>query len=58
MRETGYWLWFIISGFIVFVLLGLHMMVMHLDGLLGIFNPAGGAAIAWENVTPLTHPES
>lgn len=50
MRETAYWSWFFIAGIVMFVLLGLHMMVMHLTGLLGIFNPFGADAVAWNNV--------
>ena len=50
MKETAYWTWFIFAGMVLFCLLGLHMMVVHLDGLLGIFNPAGATSVAWENV--------
>lgn len=56
MRETvvvrgpGYWTWFIIAAVYILIFLGLHMMVMHWDQLLGIFNPAGGEAVAWKNV--------
>jgi succinate dehydrogenase hydrophobic anchor subunit len=50
MRETAYWSWFIIAGIVIFVLLGLHMAVMHLTGFLQLFNPAGGEAVDWENV--------
>jgi succinate dehydrogenase/fumarate reductase cytochrome b subunit len=32
-------------------LVGLHMVIMHLDGLLGLFNPAGPSSVAWENVS-------
>lgn len=50
MRETKYWTWFIIAGAAIFFLLGLHMIVMHLDGILGWLNPAGGSPIEWQNV--------
>jgi len=50
MRETGKWTWHIITAVVVLVFLGLHMAVMHLDDVLGWFNPAGGEATAWENV--------
>ena len=50
MRETAYWTWFIVAGMVLFCLAGLHMMIMHLDGLLGIFNPATTVSVAWENV--------
>lgn len=50
MKETAYWTWFIISGIALFFLVGLHMVIMHLDGLLGLYNPAGPSSVAWENV--------
>jgi len=51
MRETAYWVWFVIAGLVIFVLGGLHMTVVHLSGIVGIFNPAGHEAVAWENVS-------
>lgn len=53
--EVGYWTWFIIAGIVVFILLSLHMMIIHMDGLLGIFNPAGGSALDWKNVIYRSH---
>ncbi|KPL07833.1 hypothetical protein AMJ85_09330 [candidate division BRC1 bacterium SM23_51] len=50
MKETKYWTWHIIAGVVILVLLALHMLIMHLDDILGMFNPAGGEAIAWSNV--------
>ena len=50
MNKSGSWILFIISAVVILVLLGLHMMIVHLDGILGIFSPAGGSALAWENV--------
>lgn len=50
MRETSYWIWFVIAGVLIFVLGGLHMMTVHMSAILGIFNPAGSDAVAWENV--------
>jgi succinate dehydrogenase hydrophobic anchor subunit len=52
MRETNSWTWFIIAGIVIFVLGGLHMMTVHMNAILGgIFNPAPGHAVAWENVS-------
>ena len=51
MKETGYWTWFIIAGVMIFFLGGLHIMIVHLNGVVGIFNPFGSDAVAWENVT-------
>jgi len=50
MRETKYWTWHIIAGIVILVFLSLHMAIMHLTAILGIFNPAGGEAVAWANV--------
>ena len=50
MRETGYWTWFIIAGILIFILGGLHMMAVHLNGVVSLFNPFGSDAVAWKNV--------
>jgi succinate dehydrogenase / fumarate reductase membrane anchor subunit len=50
MRDLRLWTWHLLAGLIIFVLLGLHMAVMHLDTLLGWFNPEGLKPIAWESV--------
>ena len=50
MNETKSWTWFIIAGAMIFILLSLHMITMHLDGILGWFNPAGGKSVEWANV--------
>lgn len=50
MRETPFWTWHLIAGIVVLVFLGLHMLVMHLDGLVGIANPHGSDSVAWGNV--------
>lgn len=50
MRETKYWTWHIATGCLILFLLGLHMVVTHLNAVIGLFNPAGGEAIAWANV--------
>ena len=51
MRETNTWFWFIVAGIVIFVLGGLHMMTVHMNAILGIFNPAHGDAVDWENVS-------
>jgi succinate dehydrogenase / fumarate reductase membrane anchor subunit len=51
MRDQKLWTWHLIAGLLILALLGLHMGIMHLDALLGIFNPAGGHAVDWANVT-------
>jgi succinate dehydrogenase / fumarate reductase membrane anchor subunit len=50
MRQQRLWTWHLAAGVLILILLGLHMAVMHLDSLLGIFNPAGGHPIDWANV--------
>ena len=50
MRETKLWTWHIFTGLVILVLLGIHMLTMHLDGVLGWFNPAGGEGIDWANL--------
>jgi len=50
MRDQKLWTWHLAAGVIILFLLGLHMAIMHLDALLGIFNPAGGHPIDWANV--------
>jgi len=50
MKETKYWFWHMFAGLIILVLLGIHMITVHLSFLLGWFNPAGGEAINWENL--------
>lgn len=50
MRDQRLWTWHVGAGLVVLVLLGLHMTVMHLDAIVGIFNPAGPDPLAWANV--------
>ncbi len=50
MRDQGLWTWHIIAGVVILIFLGLHMGIMHLDAMLGIFMPAGGHPIDWANV--------
>jgi len=50
MRDQRLWTWHVAAGAAVLLLLGLHMTVMHLDGLLRVFNPDPGEPIAWANV--------
>lgn len=50
MRDQKLWSWHMGAGLVILVLLGLHMTVMHLEVLVGIFNPAGGHPVDWANV--------
>ena len=50
MRDQRLWTWHVLAGLVILVGLGLHMAIMHLDVLLGIFNPQDRHPIVWENV--------
>jgi succinate dehydrogenase hydrophobic anchor subunit len=52
IKDTKLWTWHVLAGLIIFVLLGLHMVTMHLNELLplAMLNPAGGHPIDWANV--------
>ncbi len=50
MRDQGLWTWHVAAGVVILILLGLHMTIMHLDVVVGIFNPAGGHPVDWANV--------
>jgi len=50
MRDQRLWTWHVAAGLVILVFLGLHMTVMHLDVLIGIFNPDDPHPIAWANV--------
>lgn len=49
MKETRLWFLHITCGGIILCLLGLHMAVMHLDQITGLFS-LGGHAVDWVNV--------
>jgi len=52
LRETRLWTWQLLTGLVIVVLLGLHMAVMHLNGIFQIsaLNPAGDDPLDWANV--------
>jgi len=49
MRETKYWTWHMAAGVVILVLLGLHMLIMHLGGTTHLFAPYGGEATSKAN---------
>jgi len=55
MRETKFWTWHLLAGCAILILGSLHMITMHLDGVWGLLNPAGGHAISWDNVAARAH---
>ncbi len=50
MKDSKLWTLHLFAGIVIIFLLGLHMLIMHLDDIFGILNPAGGKAIEWKNV--------
>ena len=52
MRQTTLWSWHVIAGALLLVLVGLHMAMMHLNGILNLvgYNPYSDDPIAWANV--------
>lgn len=50
MRDQRWWTWHVGAGIVILVFLGLHMAIMHVDTILGIFNRPGTEAIDWSNV--------
>lgn len=50
MRDQRLWTWHVGSGVVILVFLGLHMAIMHVDAVLGLFNQPGTEAIEWSNV--------
>ncbi|HUU14582.1 MAG TPA: hypothetical protein VM182_12895 [Terriglobia bacterium] len=49
MRETKYWTWHMTAGVVILVLLGLHMVIMHLGSITHLFAPHAGEAVSREN---------
>ena len=51
MQTVRGWSLHLLAGLALVLLLGGHMITTHLDLILGWFNPAGGEAIDWANVS-------
>jgi succinate dehydrogenase / fumarate reductase membrane anchor subunit len=47
LRGTRYWLLSLAAALVVLVLLGIHMAMMHLDGLLASLVPAWATPLHW-----------
>jgi len=45
MRESSLWFWHIIAGAVIFVFLGLHMFIMHLESILGFLGLGYGGDV-------------
>jgi succinate dehydrogenase hydrophobic anchor subunit len=50
IRDAKLWTWHVGAGLVILVFLGLHMVVMHMDAMLGWFSAAGTTPIDWVNV--------
>jgi succinate dehydrogenase / fumarate reductase membrane anchor subunit len=46
---TKYWTAHIVTGILILFLLGLHMAIMHMGGIVHLFSPHGGDAVSVEN---------
>ena len=49
MRETKYWTWHMAAGVVILLLLGQHMVIMHIGGITHLFAPLGGEATSKAN---------
>jgi succinate dehydrogenase / fumarate reductase membrane anchor subunit len=52
VRDQSLWTWHLAAGVVILLLLGLHMVIMHLDAIvpLAASAPQGGDPIDWANV--------
>lgn len=46
---TKYWTWHMAAGVVLLLLLGLHMLIMHMGGTVHLFAPRGPDAVSMEN---------
>ena len=49
MRETKFWTWHMAAGVVIALLLGQHMIIMHVGGITHLFAPFGGEAVSKAN---------
>jgi len=49
MGETKYWTWHMAAGVVILLLLGLHMLIMHMGGITHLFAPSPGEAVSKAN---------
>ena len=50
MRDRTLWTWHIGAGAVILVLLGLHMVIMHLSGTLGFLGVRDAEPTGWASV--------
>ena len=51
MRKTYIWLLQLITGILIAVFLGIHMVLLHLDAILGFFGANITDTVGWESMT-------
>lgn len=50
MRESTLWMWHIFAGAVVFILLGIHMLIIHFDSILHLLGLGSGDVLVAESV--------
>ena len=50
MRNTYLWLLQLVTGVLIAVLLGIHMVLQHLDAVLGFFGISVAESTSWESM--------
>src|SRR5512135_2406255 len=50
MRDQRWWTWHVLASLVILVFLGLHMVVMHMEAIVRVFNPEPGHPIEWAHV--------
>jgi len=50
MRNTYLWFLQLVTGVLIAVLLGIHMVIMHLDAILGFFGVDVAEVTSWESM--------
>ena len=48
--QSRYWFWMLLSALVILILLGWHMAIMHLEGILGHMVSISAQPLAWEDV--------
>ena len=50
MRNTYLWFLQLVTGVLIAVLLAIHLVIMHLDAILGFFGVDVAEAVSWESM--------
>ena len=49
MRESTLWMWHIFAGVVILVLLGMHMFMMHFDGIFYSLGMGEEEVLSWNS---------